>query len=319
MNDTATTTRFTADRQDDLVLPFRTERSRAVGRLVRLGPAVDQILSGHDYPLPVSEALGQTLALTAMLSAAMRPGGKLSLQTKSDGALGYLVADIEVPGRLRGWAGFDAARVADLERGDERVSQAALLGNGHLALTFDPGDGRDATQGVVPLEGQSLTAAAHTYFRQSEQLPSFIRLAVARHRMARAEDGWHWRAGGLMLQHLSAAAGDDEAEGGVVGDSNEDWQRARILAATVEDHELLDPMLAPDRLLVRLFHEEGVRVFPRQALDAHCRCSRERVHKFLKSFGSGQLADMREPDGSVSVTCQFCSANYQFNQDEIGD
>lgn len=305
-----------AERQDDIVLPFRTEKSRAVGRLVRLGSSVDTILAGHDYPEAVSEILGQALALTAMLSAAMKPGGKLSLQTKTDGPLRVLISDIELPGRMRGYASFDRDRVAELAKAG-RVQQGALLGAGALALTFDPGDGRDSHQGVVPLDGHSLTAAANTYFRQSEQLPTFIRLAVARHRLPGAADTWHWRAGGLILQHLDASPGDD-AEDRAEDDASDDWQRARILAATVEDHELLDPMLAPERLLLRLFHEEGVRTFARQPIDAHCRCSRERVQMFLNRFGRDELADMREPDGSVSVTCEFCSKRYAFALEEIG-
>lgn len=307
-----------AELQDDIVLPFRTEKSRAVGRLVRLGASVDTILSRHGYPDAVSEILGQGLALTAMLSAALRPGGKLSLQTKTDGALRVLISDIELPGRLRGYASFDKARVADLGKDGGRISQAALLGSGHLALTFDPGDGRDAHQGVVPLDGQSLTAAAHAYFRQSEQLPTFIRLAVARHRVPGSDAAWHWRAGGLIIQHLEAEAGDDDEGSDRLGAGSEDWQRARLLAATVEDHELLDPTLAPERLLLRLFHEEGVRTFPRQAIDARCRCSRERVQMFLARFPRSELAEMREPDGRVSVTCEFCSSRYDFALDEVG-
>jgi molecular chaperone Hsp33 len=308
-----------AELQDDIVLPFRTERSRAVGRLVRLGASVDTILSRHGYPDAVNEVLGQALALTAMLSAALKPGGKLSLQTRTDGALRVLISDIELPARLRGYASFDKARVAQLGEGGRKITQAELLGAGHLALTFDPGDGRDAHQGVVPLEGQSLTAAAHTYFRQSEQLPTFIRLAVARHRLP-GTDGWHWRAGGLIVQHLEAAETDDDGDSDAArsGADSEDWQRARLLAATVEDHELLDPTLAPERLLLRLFHEEGVRTFARQAVDARCRCSRERVQMFLARFPRAELADMREADGRVSVTCEFCSARYEFGLDEVG-
>lgn len=306
-----------AERQDDIVIPFRTETSRAVGRLVRLGSSVDTVLSRHDYPDVVSEILGQALALTAMLSAAMKAGGKLSLQTKTDGLLRVLISDIELPGRLRGYASFDKDRIAELTKSGSRVQQGALLGTGHLALTFDPGDGRDAHQGVVPLEGQSLTAAAHTYFRQSEQLPTFIRLAVARHRLPGAHDGWHWRAGGLMIQHLDAQA-DGETSHVSASASDEDWQRARILAATVEDHELLDPTLAPEKLLLRLFHEEGVRAFQRQAVHAQCRCSRERVQMFLSRFGRDELADMQEPDGGLSVTCEFCSTKYMFALDEVG-
>lgn len=301
--------------EDDIVLPFRTEKSRAVGRLVRLGPSVDTILSRHGYPEPVSEALAQALALTAMLSAALKPGGKLSLQTKTEGALRVLISDIELPGRLRGYAGFDRSRIEQLTSNSGKVQQGALLGAGHLALTFDPGDGREAHQGVVPLEGQSLTAAAHTYFRQSEQLPSFIRLAVARHRLPGA-DGWHWRAGGLMIQHLDAITDDESTNNSAGGD--EDWQRARLLAATVEDHELLDPTSTPEQLLLRLFHEEGVRTFARQPVHAHCRCSRERVEMFLKRFGRDELADMREPDGTLGVTCEFCSTKYTFDLDEVG-
>ena len=303
------------DLQDDIVLPFRTEKSRAVGRLVRLGACVDTILSRHDYPDPVSEALAQALALTSMLSAALKPGGKLSLQTKTDGPLRVLISDIELPGRLRAYASFDRDRITELAAAGGKVQQPALLGSGHLALTFDPGDGRESHQGVVPLEGQSLTAAAHTYFRQSEQLPSFIRLAVARHRLPGA-DGWHWRAGGLMIQHLDADP-SEENEADAAGNA-EDWQRARLLAATVEDHELLDPTLAPERLLLRLFHEEGVRTFTRQHVHAHCRCSRERVQMFLTRFGRDELADMREPDGTLGVTCEFCSAKYTFDLDEVG-
>lgn len=304
--------------QDDIVLPFRTERSQAVGRLVRLGESVDTILLRHAYPDAVSEVLGQALALTSMLSAALKPGGKLSLQTKTDGPLRMLISDIELPGRLRGYAGFDEEQVRELADAGQRVAQGNLLGNGHLALTFDPGDGREAHQGVVPLEGQSLMAAAHTYFRQSEQLPSYIRLAVARHQRP-GGGGWHWRAGGLMVQHLEAAPETDAGMGTQEANlSDEDWNRARLLAATVEDHELLDPMLSSETLLLRLFHEEGVRIFDRKSLHANCRCSRERVQMFLNRFERAQLADMLEPDGSVSVTCEFCSTKYVFALDEVG-
>lgn len=262
--------------------------------------------------------LGQALALTSMLSAALKPGGKLSLQTKTDGPLRMLISDIELPGRLRGYAGFDEEQVRELADAGQRVAQGNLLGNGHLALTFDPGDGREAHQGVVPLEGQSLMAAAHTYFRQSEQLPSYIRLAVARHQRP-GGGGWHWRAGGLMVQHLEAAPETDAGMGTQEANlSDEDWNRARLLAATVEDHELLDPMLSSETLLLRLFHEEGVRIFDRKSLHANCRCSRERVQMFLNRFERAQLADMLEPDGSVSVTCEFCSTKYVFALDEVG-
>jgi molecular chaperone Hsp33 len=304
---------------DNLVLPFRTVKSDVVGRVIRLGSVVDAILSRHAYPEPVSHALGEALALTGMLGSALKEGARLILQTKSDGPLDFLVADFEQAGKVRGYANFDkgnAALAGTRDRGD----QGALLGKGHVAMTIDPGSGRDSYQGIVELANEPLVTAAHTYFRQSEQLPTFIRLAVARH-YGPAEGGgaraWHWRAGGLMIQQLARGGGKRELEGeahdlSLEGDDDENWNRARHLAATVEDHELLDPMLSPERLLYRLFHEEGVRVVPALPLAETCRCSRERVEMYLERFGAGELADLREPDGTVSVTCEFCSRKYVF-------
>ncbi|HEY7552982.1 MAG TPA: Hsp33 family molecular chaperone [Hyphomicrobiaceae bacterium] len=313
---------------DDLVLPFRTVKSDVIGRVVRLGPMVHAILSRHDYPEPVSHALGEALALTAMLGNALKTGAKLILQTKTDGALDFLVADFERPGKMRGYANFDKAD-ALLAGTKGRGDQGALLGTGHLAMTIDPGGGKDRYQGIVGLDRAPLLAAAHEYFRQSEQLPTFIRLAVARH-YGPAEGGgarsgtrsgprtWHWRAGGLMIQQLPREGGarpplEGEAHDlRLEGEDDENWNRARHLAATVEDHELTDPMLAPERLLYRLFHEEGVRVVPATGLAEACRCSRERIGLYLQRFGAQELAELREPDGSLMVTCEFCSRQYRF-------
>lgn len=307
---------------DDLVLPFATETSGARGRIVRLGTAADTILSRHAYPEPVSEALGHALALTTMLGAPLAPGARLSLQTRTDGILSFLFVEYQAPGRVRATASFDKARLAELSASGQRPNEGQLFGRGHLALTLDPGDGRDPTQGIVALEGGSLTVAANTYFRQSEQLPTYIRLAVARHRVAGEAEkgaGWHWRAGGLIVQHPGVREDDEDTDpSGLAGEASEDWQRVRLLAATVEDHELLDPQLAPDRLLLRLFHEEGVRVFELRSISTHCRCSRDRVAMFLASFPAENLEGMSEEDGSYSVTCEFCSSVYRFTKDEIG-
>ena len=202
-------------------------------------------------PEPVSHALGEALALTAMLGSALKTEpGKLILQTKTDGPLDFLVADFEAPGKLRGYANFDKAD-AGLAEAKGRGDQGALLGKGHVAMTIDPGGDKDRYQGIVALEREPLVDAAHTYFRQSEQLPTFIRLAVARHygpgrgRCARAV--WHWRAGGLMIQQLPREGGKrEDVRSTSEEDDEENWNRARHLAATVEDHELLDPMLAPN-------------------------------------------------------------------------
>ncbi|MFA5901271.1 MAG: Hsp33 family molecular chaperone [Hyphomicrobium sp.] len=305
---------------DDIVLPFRTVTSGVIGRLVRLGPAIDEILSHHAAPVAVSQALGEAVALTAMLGTALKIDGKLTLQTKSDGLLDFLVVSFEPPGRLRGYARYDKRRVVD----DDEVDPRILLGEGHLAITIDPGENMERYQGIVALEGEGIGEAALNYFRQSEQLPSFLRLAVARHYTA-GENGapgrWQWRAGGLMIQHLASEGGNEEAElppeDDDLGETEDDWERTRILASTVEDHELLDPTLPPDRLLYRLFHEEGVRAFPPAPIEAFCRCSRERVAAFLNSFGARELTDMREPDGTIAVTCEFCTKTYRFAPDEI--
>lgn len=290
---------------DDMILPFQVEQADVLGRLVKLGPAVDTILSRHAYPEPVSRLLGEAVALTALLGAALKSDGKFILQATTDGPVDLLVADYDVPGSLRGYARFDADRLAKLENDDE----ASLLGEGHLAMTIDRGLDTERYQGVVSLEGESLTEAADTYFRQSEQLPTFIHLAVARHYRAGegGEGAWTWRAGGLLVQKLTR-------EGGVesLSDFEEDWTRAKTLAETVEDHELLDPMLPPERLLYRLFHEEQVRVYRAIPLQTYCSCSRERVEELLKGFTPEDLADM-VVDGEVWVTCEFCNARYHFD------
>ena len=307
---------------DDLVLRFRTVNSAVMGRVVRLGPALDTILNRHSYPPKVTEALGQALALVAMLGTSLKGDGAiLTLQAKTDGAVSLLVADYESSGALRGYATFRDHANKDAE---------SVFGNGSLAMTIDQGKGLDRYQGVVALEGQTITEAAHTYFRQSEQLPTFVRLAVARHFAAESdgEEGkWTWRAGGLMIQHLSREGGAEE-EGGApeadeepppIGEDDENWQRARHLAVTVEDHELLDPNLAPERLLYRLFHEEGVVAFPAQPVRDDCRCSRARVQNLLTNIGRTQLSDMTDDSGQVSVTCEFCSTKYIFDPDDFAD
>jgi molecular chaperone Hsp33 len=310
---------------DDLVLPFRTVRSDVIGRVARLGAVVDTILSRHAYPEPVSYVLGEALTLTAMLGSALKSEGKLILQTKTDGALDFLVADFVSPGKVRGYANFDKSD-ADLAKVHGRGDQGALLGKGHVAMTIDPSGDKNRYQGIVGLDREQLVDAAHTYFRQSEQLPTFIRLAVARHYGPvgpGSGPAWRWRAGGLMIQQLPREGGKRDYPSGeahdasLEGDDDENWNRARHLAATVEDHELLDPLLAPERLLYRLFHEEGVRVTPSTALSAECRCSRQRIEALLGRFGPEELSDMREDDGGVTVTCEFCSRRYRFAASEI--
>jgi molecular chaperone Hsp33 len=315
---------------DDFVLPFQTVRSNISGRIVRLGPSLNSILSRHEYPDAVSEALGQSLALTSLLGTALKFDGRLILQTKTDGSLDMLVVNYDTPGHLRGYANFDAERLqADLDAhksqdaGRFEPSQPIVLGSGHLAMTIDPGGDMDRYQGIVALERETLTSAALNYFRQSEQLPTFLRLAVARvYEPGKGDNAWTWRAGGLLLQHIAHSGGtpQTETEGEPLplsGEDDDDWRRTEILAATVEDHELIDPNLTPQRLLYRLFHEEGVRVQEPHRLIDHCRCSRERVTGFLSQFAAEGLDDLREPDGAITVTCEFCSESYRFEPGDV--
>jgi molecular chaperone Hsp33 len=295
---------------DDLILPFQADQADVVGRLVKLGPTVDTILSRHDYPEPVSQLLGEAVALTALLGAALKFEGKFILQASTDGPVDLLVADYQVPGGLRGYARFSPERLAELG------PEGRLLGEGHLAMTIDRGAETERYQGVVPLEGETLTEAADTYFRQSEQLPTFIRLAVARHYRAGTSGAWTWRAGGLLVQKLTREGGRASASDAAF--EEEDWTRARALAETVEDHELLDPLLPPDRLLYRLFHEEQVRAYRAIPLESYCSCSRERVEELLRRFSAEDLADM-VVDGEVWVTCEFCNSRYSFDPASFAD
>jgi len=291
--------------QDDLILPFQAEQADVLGRLVKLGPVVDTILSRHAYPEAVSRLLGEAVALTALLGAALKSEGKFILQASTDGPVDLLVADYQVPGELRGYARFSSEQVAALPQ------DAPLLGSGHLAMTLDRGLETERYQGVVPLEGESLTEAADTYFRQSEQLPTFIKLAVAQHYEAgQGERPWTWRAGGLLVQKLTKEGGRKAGREAVF--TQEDWTRAKTLAETVEDHELLDPMLSPDRLLYRLFHEEQVRAYRAIPLRSYCSCSKERVEELLQRFSAEDLAEM-VVDGEVCVTCEFCNRRYRFD------
>lgn len=312
---------------DNIVLPFGTVQSRMSGRIVRLGAAVDQVLTAHDYPDPVSETLGEALALTALLGQPLNAGGRLILQTRTDGPLGFLVVHYDSPGAIRGYASFDATKIAALASSQASIPAGALLGIGRMAMTIDPGGEQASHQGIVSLDGGSLSDAAHAYFRQSEQLPTLIRLAVARQMMPGASGTgatWKWRSGGLIVQHVPRLGGDPSADetpedrdARLHGEDDDDWLRVATLASTVESHELIDPMLSPERLLLRLFHEEGVRVGDETSVAALCRCSRSRIQGFLGGFGRTELADMREPDGAITVTCEFCSSKYRFEDTDM--
>jgi len=253
-----------------------------------------------------------------LLGSALKIEGSFQLQTKSDGILNMLVVDFDAPSNLRALARFDAAK---LEAAIASGAKGDLLGAGHLAFTIDPGGEMARYQGVIPIDGQGLEAAAHEYFRRSEQIPTLVRLAVGETITAA---GAHWRAGGLIAQflpdsperrrHADLAPGD-APEGTVVETPADDdeWTEARAHAATTEDHELIDPTLSAERLLFRLFHERGVRVFAPTVLIEACRCSSGRIDAMLQSFSREERRDMIGDDGMIEVTCEFCSVKRIFN------
>lgn len=314
--------------EDDRVLPFQIEALGVRGRIVRLGDVASDILSRHDYPESVARLLGEALALTAMLGVALKFDGRFTLQTKSDGPVDMMVVDFDTSGGMRAYAHYDPEKVEELEK-DLMPGAGLLLGKGHLAMTVDQGAAVDRYQGIVALDGNSLSEAAHVYFRQSEQIPTAVRLAVAQ--VFNQGDGGEqsaWRVGGLIVQHLPKDGGarmpdfpaGDVPEGIELPeeDTTEDdrWTRARILMNTVEDHELLDADLAAERLLYRLYHEDGVRVFQSQPIRRECRCSRERIETMLKQFSQDDRDYMVE-NGRIVVTCEFCNLDYKFDPEQF--
>ena len=308
--------------QDDIVLPFAVTPLDVRGRVVRLGPSVDRIVRKHGYPEPVARLVGESVALAALLGSSLKFEGRFQLQTRSDGIVDMLVVDFDAPDRLRAFARYDAGRL-DTEGG--RLDSAALLGKGHLALTIEQGNDQGRYQGVVPLEGQGLEAAADRYFEQSEQIPTIVRLAVAQNVTGEGAD---WRAGGFLVQFLPQSedrrrqadlAPGDAPEGTETEAPSEDdaWVEAKALAGTIEDHELVDPILSSERLLFRLFHERGVTVFDTHPLRDGCRCSRERIASMLRSFSPAERRDMVGPEGRVGVTCEFCGTHRDFDPSEF--
>ncbi len=304
---------------DDSILPFSVEGLDVRGRVVRLGPSIDTVLARHSYPPQVSKVLGEAVALTVLLGSSLKLEGRFQLQTRTDGPIDMLVVDFEAPDRVRAYARFDEEKL----EAANGAPTGELLGSGHLAMTIDSGPEMSRYQGVVPLAGDGLEAAAHEYFAQSEQIPTRVRLAVAE----AIGSGEHtWRAGGILVQFLPEAGqsvrdlpgGDVPEDMEAPADDEDAWMEAKSLVETVEDHELIDPTIASEQLLYRLFHERGVRVFQQQDVRHACRCSDERILGMLKSFSDEEKRDMIDDDGQINVTCEFCSTKYTVSPGDIG-
>lgn len=287
-------------RADDLILPFTLASMAVRGRIVRLGPAVDDILTRHGQPAPVSAQLGEALALGAALAGALKFDGRFTLQTRGDGPIRMLVADLTSDGDMRG-----CAQLAEDTPLPDRITAPVpdLLGTGQLAFTVDQGRHTQLYQGLVDLDGATLAECLQHYFRQSDQLDNAL-LGWCDRR------GGAWRAGALAIQRLpTTGPAEDQAR--------EDWHRALTLMASARADEALDPDLPAPDLLFRLFHEEGVQVFAPKPLRHRCRCSAERVEAVLRGLSHGELAEMKGDDDHVAVTCEYCNTRYVYDDDVL--
>ena len=293
------------------VTPFYLPGRPVRGRLVRLGPLADALLTRHDN-LPIVTALsGQALALAAALATALKFRGSFSLQAKGDGPVRMLLADCTQDGALRGYARAVPEELATLLAADPNPSAAALLGTGYLAFTVDQGTDREQHQGIVAIEGDTLAEMALHYFATSEQIACSVHLACAPVDLGGVIQ---WRAAALILERVSGEGGVD-----VILDREEQdeaWRTAIALARTVKNSELLDDDLSSERLLYRLFGNEGVVADRPRALAYGCRCSRARLSNILEGFPADDLDHMAET-GAIVMTCEFCNLDFNFGREEV--
>lgn len=315
---------------DDTVLPFQLDRADVRGRVARLDGVLDRVLTQHSYP-PVIEALVAEMALlTALIGQSVKLRWKLSLQVRGKGAARLIATDYYgpetegEPARIRAYASYDADRL------DHDAVPFSQIGEGYFAVMIDQGEGMVPYQGFTPIAGGSLTACAETYFAQSEQLPSRFVLTYGKSQVP--GDALHWRAGGVMLQHMPSIGGNrpvaaeaGSGEGGLLshidilsGEDGENWTRANVLLETVEELELIGPSVSPTDLLVRLFHEESPRVFDAQPVRFGCSCSEEKVRQTMSIYSQKDIQKMTTEAGVVTADCQFCSAHYEMDPLTLG-
>ncbi|CAD0184516.1 Heat shock protein 33 [Ruegeria sp. THAF57] len=310
---------------DDTVLPFQLDVSDMRGRVARLDGVLDGILKQHDYPEKVEALVAEMALLTALIGQTVSLRWKLSLQVQSKGAVRMIATDYYAPteegepARIRAYASFDRDRLTDASPFDQ-------VGEGYFAIMIDQGEGTHPYQGITPLAGGSLSACAEAYFAQSEQLPTRFSLSFGK--STEPGVGEHWRAGGIMLQHMPKAspfAATGEGTGDILtasdlvdGEEGENWGRVNILLDTVEDLELIGPSTAPTDLLVRLFHEEQPRVYDAQPVQFGCTCSEDRVRQSLSIYSAKDIEKMTTPEGNVTADCQFCGAHYVLDPATVG-
>lgn len=291
----------------DQPLVFTISERDVRGRVVRLGPALRQILSAHAYPPVAEKLLAEALVLTTLLGSTLKDdGGQMTLQAANGGGpVELLVCDYR-GGELRGYLKFDAERLADLPLD---ASLPELFGEGYMAITFDQAATKERYQGIVPLEGASIGTAAEHYFEQSEQIPSLIRLAVGHD-----ADG-DCVAGGMLLQYLpEGEVGRERLE---TRRDRPEWEHASAIGSTMKAEELTDGSISMETLVWRLFHEDKVRVNAGQAIFRACRCDAEHIKSVLGQFPESERREMADEDGFISVDCEFCSTVTKIGLDEI--
>ncbi|MFN3722409.1 MAG: Hsp33 family molecular chaperone HslO [Paracoccaceae bacterium] len=313
---------------DDTVLPFQLDQSDIRGRVVRLDGVLEQVLSQHNYPPLIEALVAEAALLTALIGQSVKLRWKLSLQIRGNGPARLIATDYYgptddgEPARIRAYASYDADRL-DLD-----ADPFSQIGTGYFAVMLDQGEGMLPYQGFTPIAGGSLSSCAETYFAQSEQLPTRFSLTFGQS----VEPGRpkHWRGGGVMLQHMpkagmSVAAEAGSGEGGLLthrdilaGEEGESWTRANVLLDTVEEIELIGPQVTPAELLVRLFHEEGPRVFDSQPVRFGCSCSEDKVRNTMSIYSQKDIEKMTTPEGVVTADCQFCSAHYEMDPKTLG-
>ena len=311
---------------DDVVVPYAVEPLDVRGRAIQMGPMLDAILKRHAYPQDVSFLMAELVVLSVLLGSSLKFDGNFILQTQSDGPVSLAVVDFSTPDSVRAYARYDAEAIAKaMEEG--KTSPRELLGNGVMALTIDQGEHMQRYQGIVALDGASLEEVAHQYFQQSEQIPTKVKLSVAQI-IRRLEDGTvenAWRAGGMITQFLPEASerivtrdlpgGRDDEETADI-DDDDAWMEATALVGTIGDDELTDPNITVERLLYRLFHEHGVRVFEGIPVRDNCTCSREKVISLVKSFEDDPTKPHAQEDG-YETKCEFCSTVYRITPEEL--
>ena len=295
----------------DLLQPFLIDARSIRGRLVRLGPSLDTILSSHDYPEAVGLCLAEAMALAATLAGALKFTGIFTLQIQSEGAISLLVADVTSGGDLRGYARFDADKLAAAEADASLADQPVqrYLGKGFLAFTVDQGADTERYQGIVELTGQSLEECAKLYFQQSEQLETATLLAS---RPPQGKAGW--QAAALMIQRMPLGPTSPIL---TAEEADESWNRAVILMSSTKEEELFDPNLAATALLHRLYHAEQLELHEPRVLRMRCRCSAERVATTLRSFPRAEMDELKDENGHIVVTCEYCKSSYSFAEGDL--